>query len=106
MAGLLANSCYCATWCWVGEVVLVMRGAGWIKGLREAEARELRSEISRLEIDLIAAANSQGKSRLHDVAHTLRCQKARLERLEECLASMTSNVRPATSATPTHEGRR
>ena len=86
--------------------VLAMRGAGWIKGLREAEARELRSDIGRLEIDLIAAANSQGQYRLHDVANTLRCKKARLERLEEFLGSMTSKGRPATSATTPHEGRR
>ncbi|MDX8478757.1 hypothetical protein RFN28_09730 [Mesorhizobium sp. VK24D] len=65
-----------------------MRGAGWIKGLREAEAQQLRREIMQLELDLIDAANSKGKGALHDIAHTLRWQKARLERLEECLAAM------------------
>jgi hypothetical protein len=67
---------------------MAMRGAGWIRGLREAEARELRREIDQLELDLIEAANSKGKGKLHDIAHTLRWQKARLDRLEECLAAM------------------
>ena len=65
-----------------------MRGAGWIKRLREAEALELRREIGQLELDLIEAANSKGKGKLQDIAHSLRWQKARLERLEECLAAM------------------
>ena len=65
-----------------------MRGAGWIRGLREEEARQLRSEIDRLERGLIEAANSKAKWNLHEVAHTLRWQKARLRRLEECLAAM------------------
>jgi hypothetical protein len=65
-----------------------MRGAGWIRGLREAEARQLRREIDRLELGLIEAANSKAKWNLHEVAHTLRWQKARLRRLEECLAAM------------------
>jgi hypothetical protein len=67
---------------------MTMRGAGWIRGLREAEAQELRREIDQLELDLIEAANSKGKGKLHDIGHTLRWQKARLDRLEECLAAM------------------
>ena len=65
-----------------------MRGAGWIRGLREAEALQLRRDIDRLERGLIEAANSKAKWNLHEVAHTLRWQKARLRRLEECLAAM------------------
>ena len=65
-----------------------MRGAGWIKGLREAEARQLRREIFQLELDLIKAANSKARWNLHEIAHELRRRKARLERLEECLAAM------------------
>jgi DNA-binding NtrC family response regulator len=65
-----------------------MRGAGWIRGLREAEARQLRNEIDRLERGLIEAANSKAKWNLHEVAHALRWQKARLRRLEECLEAM------------------
>lgn len=65
-----------------------MRGAGWIRGLREAQAEELRREICQLELDLIEAANSKGSAKLQDIAYTLRWQKARLERLEECLAAM------------------
>jgi DNA-binding NtrC family response regulator len=69
-------------------MVGTMRGAGWIRGLREAEARQLRSEIDRLERGLIEAANSKAKWNLHEVAHTLRWQKAKLRRLEECLDAM------------------
>ncbi len=65
-----------------------MRVAGWIRGLRETEARQLRCEIDLLERGLIEAANSKAKWNLHEVAHTLRWQKARLRRLEECLAAM------------------
>ncbi len=65
-----------------------MRGAGWIRGLREAEAAQLRREISRLERDLLQAANSKAMRNLHEAAHALRWQKARLRRLEECLAAM------------------
>lgn len=65
-----------------------MRGAGWIKGLREAEAEQLRGEIGRLERDMLNAANSKAKRNLHEAAHSLRWQKARLKRLEECLAAM------------------
>ncbi|TIW20796.1 MAG: hypothetical protein E5V65_07430 [Mesorhizobium sp.] len=65
-----------------------MRGAGWIKGLREAEAQELRREINRLELELVEAANATGPRKQHDIVHSLRRQKARLERLEECLAAM------------------
>ncbi|MGX5800030.1 hypothetical protein ACWGS9_02155 [Bradyrhizobium sp. Arg314] len=48
----------------------------------------MRSEIDRLERGLIEAANSKAKWNLHEVAHTLRWQKARLRRLEECLTAM------------------
>ncbi|TPN88620.1 hypothetical protein FJ987_19825 [Mesorhizobium sp. CU2] len=65
-----------------------MRGAGWIRGLREAEAVQLRREIGRLERNMLDAANSKAKRNLHDAAHALRWQKARLRRLEECLAAM------------------
>ncbi|MBZ9818033.1 MULTISPECIES: hypothetical protein [unclassified Mesorhizobium] len=75
--------------------------------MREAEARQLRSEIDRLERGLIEAANSKAKWNLHEVAHTLRWQKARLRRLQECLDAMpegkeirTDSDRPAASIQP------
>jgi hypothetical protein len=74
-----------------------MRGPGWIKGLREDEARELRSEISRLELALFAACNSEGMHKVSDVARTLRWQKLRLQRLEDWIASMASKGQPSTS---------
>jgi hypothetical protein len=74
--------------CIDGGLRVIMRGAGWIRGLREAEALELRRGIRQLELDLIEAANSKGKGKLQDIAHRLRWQKTRLERLEECLAAM------------------
>ncbi|PBC11794.1 hypothetical protein CK230_00005 [Mesorhizobium sp. WSM3859] len=73
-----------------------MRGAGWIRGLREAEAHQLRSEIDRLERGLIETANSNARCNLHEVAHTLRWQKARLRLLEECLAAMPAG-KPASN---------
>jgi hypothetical protein len=67
-----------------------MRGVGWIRGLREAEALKLRGEVDRLERDLLSAANSKAKRNLHETAHALRWHKAQLQRLEECLAAMPS----------------
>jgi hypothetical protein len=62
-----------------------MRGPGWIKEMRQADAQQLRDQIAPLEVDLIGAANSKGKWKLHEIAHALRAQKARLELLEECI---------------------
>lgn len=56
--------------------------------MRQAEAQKVRDQIALLELDLISAANSNGKWKLHEVAHALRSQKAQLERLEECIAWM------------------
>jgi len=72
-----------------------MRGAGWIRTLRETEAKQLHAEISLLELDLIKAANSKARWNLHEIAHALRWRKAHPERLEECLAAMAP-ARPAT----------
>lgn len=70
------------------ENAWIMRGAGWIRRLREDEAEQLRADIRQLELDLINAANSKARWNLHEIAHALRRQKAHLERLEECLAAM------------------
>ena len=67
------------------RVVAMMRGPGWVRDLRQAEAQQLRDQIARLESELISAANSNGKWKLHDIAHALRAQKARLALLEECI---------------------
>lgn len=68
-----------------------MRGPGWIRELREADARQLRDQIVLLECELISAANnSKAKWTLPDVAHALRARKDRLKLLEECIDWMRS----------------
>ncbi|WP_188131407.1 hypothetical protein [Mesorhizobium sp. NFR06] len=62
----------------------------------------MRRDIDRLELDLIKAANSKAKWDLHEIAHTLRWQKARLQRLEECLAAMPEGKTALTD--PDREG--
>jgi len=53
-----------------------MRGPGWIKEIRQADAQRLRDRIALLEGDLISAANnSKGKWKLHEIAHALRATK-------------------------------
>ncbi|WP_371010885.1 hypothetical protein [Mesorhizobium sp. RCC_202] len=81
-----------------------MRGLGWIRGLREAEALKLRDEVDQLERDLLSAANSKAKRNLHETAHALRWHKAQLRRLEECLAAMPA--RKMTSARPDRSDRK
>ena len=61
-----------------------MRGRGWIKALRQDEARQMRVRIAELERNLTAA----GRQQRHEAGHELRNAKFRLERLEECIASM------------------
>ncbi|AZO32027.1 hypothetical protein EN828_26110 [Mesorhizobium sp. M2D.F.Ca.ET.185.01.1.1] len=66
-----------------------MRGLGWIRRIRQDEAQQMRDRIALLECELIIAASSRGKSNLLNAGHELRSQKARLERLEHCIASMS-----------------
>ena len=65
-----------------------MRGRGWIKALRQDEARQVRARIAELERNLTAASPSQGRQQRHEAGHELRNAKFRLERLEECIAAM------------------
>lgn len=64
-----------------------MRGRGWIKALRQDEARQLRARIAELERGLMAASK-HGRHRRHEAGHELRNTKFRLSRLEECIAEM------------------
>ncbi|MEO5759251.1 MAG: hypothetical protein ABIQ51_20580 [Mesorhizobium sp.] len=64
-----------------------MRGRGWIKALRQDEARQVRARIAELERDLMATS-PQGRNRRHETGHQLRNAKFRLERLEECIAEI------------------
>ncbi|AZO42612.1 hypothetical protein EJ076_16705 [Mesorhizobium sp. M7D.F.Ca.US.005.01.1.1] len=64
-----------------------MRGRGWIKALRQDEARQVRARIAELERDLMATS-PQGRHRRHEAGHELRNAKFRLERLEECIAEI------------------
>lgn len=52
----------------------------------------MRDRIALLESELINAAGSKGKSNLLNVGHQLRSQKARLERLEQCIAWMPKRL--------------
>ncbi|CCV03028.1 hypothetical protein MESS2_1000042 [Mesorhizobium metallidurans STM 2683] len=50
-----------------------MRGRGWIKALRQDEARQVRARIAELERDLIAPT-PQGRHRRFEAGHELRCE--------------------------------
>ena len=64
-----------------------MRGRGWIKALRQDEARQLRARIAELERGLMLGSK-HGRHRRHEAGHELRNAKFRLQRLEECIAEM------------------
>ncbi|RUW82248.1 MAG: hypothetical protein E5V66_16850 [Mesorhizobium sp.] len=66
-----------------------MRGLGWLRELRLAEAQQIRDRIASLEVELISAAAAKGKFNL---GHQLRSQKARLGRLEQCIAWMPKRL--------------
>ncbi|WP_192356087.1 hypothetical protein [Mesorhizobium mediterraneum] len=61
-----------------------MRGRGWIKALRQEEARQVRARIAELERDLMATT-PQGRHRRFEAGHEVRNAKFRLERLEESI---------------------
>ncbi|RWA97637.1 MAG: hypothetical protein EOQ39_32580 [Mesorhizobium sp.] len=65
----------------------LMRGRGWIKGLRRDEARQVRARIAELERDLMATT-VQGRHRRFEAGNELRVAKFRLERIEECIAGI------------------
>ncbi|MEI8703288.1 hypothetical protein LRP31_34325 (plasmid) [Mesorhizobium mediterraneum] len=68
-----------------------MRGRGWIKALRQDEARQVRARIAELERDLIAPT-PQGRHRRLEAGHELRNAKSRLARLEECISGNTGET--------------
>ena len=70
-----------------------MRGRGWIKELRQGEARQVRSRIAELERDLMGNS-PQGRHRRFEAGHELRNAKSRLERLEECIAEIDIRSQP------------
>ncbi|MER8402742.1 hypothetical protein NKI19_26790 [Mesorhizobium sp. M0751] len=65
----------------------LMRGRGWIKALRQDDARQVRAHIAELERNLIATT-PHGRNRRFDAGNELRIAKSRLERLEECIAAI------------------
>ncbi|SJM34220.1 conserved hypothetical protein [Mesorhizobium delmotii] len=69
-----------------------MRGRGWIKALRQDEARQARARVAELERDLIAAT-PQGRHRRFEAGHELRNAKFRLARLEECISEIPEKYR-------------
>lgn len=64
-----------------------MRGRGWIKALRQEDARQVRARIAELERDLMMTT-PMGRHRRFEAGHDLRNAKFRLERLEECIAEI------------------
>lgn len=71
-----------------------MRGLGWIKTLRQDDARRVRARITELERDLMATS-PQGRRRRHEAGHELRNAKFRLQRLEECIAEIPEKCQRA-----------
>ncbi|WP_192258206.1 hypothetical protein [Mesorhizobium caraganae] len=69
-----------------------MRGRGWIKALRQDEARQVRARIAELERDLMATT-PMGRHRRFETGHELRNAKFRLERLDECIAEIPEKCR-------------
>ncbi|RNJ42756.1 hypothetical protein B5V01_22360 [Mesorhizobium erdmanii] len=69
-----------------------MRGRGWIKALRQDEARQVRARIAELERDLMVTT-PMGRHRRFETGHELRNAKFRLERLEECIAEIPEKCR-------------
>ncbi|QKC97559.1 hypothetical protein EB231_24930 [Mesorhizobium sp. NZP2298] len=65
-----------------------MRGRSWIKALRQDEARLVRARIAELERNLTAASPARGRQQRQEAGHELRNAKLRLERLQECIASI------------------
>ncbi len=65
-----------------------MRGRGWIKALRQDDARQVRARIAELEHDLMAIT-PQGRHRRFEAGYELRNAKFRLECLEECIAGIS-----------------
>ncbi|MER8383194.1 hypothetical protein [Mesorhizobium sp. M0195] len=65
----------------------LMRGRGWIKALRQDDARQVRAHIAELERNLMATT-PQGRHRRFEAGNELRIAKFRLERLEECIAAI------------------
>ncbi|WP_245487635.1 hypothetical protein [Mesorhizobium sp. M4A.F.Ca.ET.022.05.2.1] len=66
----------------------LMRGRGWIKALRQDDARQVRARIADLEHDLMAIT-PQGRHRRFEAGYELRNAKFRLECLEECIAGIS-----------------
>ncbi|GLS40636.1 hypothetical protein GCM10010869_62330 [Mesorhizobium tianshanense] len=65
-----------------------MRGRGWIKALRQDEARQVRARIAELERDLMVTT-PMGRQLRFEAGHELRNATFRLERLEECIAEIS-----------------
>jgi hypothetical protein len=66
-----------------------MRGRGWIRQQRLAEARELTEQITRLERELLVPRRAK-PSELLEVGYQIRNSKRRLRRLERCISALES----------------
>ncbi|MBZ9993139.1 hypothetical protein [Mesorhizobium sp. BH1-1-4] len=66
-----------------------MKGRGWIRQQRVADAEAVRKNIARLEQELIAT-RADKRAKLHEIGIQLRSHKSRLERLERCISALHS----------------
>ncbi|CDX29433.1 conserved hypothetical protein [Mesorhizobium sp. ORS 3359] len=66
-----------------------MRGRGWIRQQRLAEAQELTLQITRLEQELLVPEGAK-PSELLEVGYQIRTYKRRLRKLERCICALQS----------------
>ncbi|MBZ9776900.1 hypothetical protein [Mesorhizobium sp. CO1-1-8] len=66
-----------------------MKGRGWIRLQRVADAQAIRKKIALLEQELIAARTDK-HAKLHEIGLQLRAYKSQLERLELCISALQS----------------
>lgn len=67
-----------------------MRGRGWIRQQRLADAKELTQQIARLEQDLLVPKGPSKRRELIEVGYQIRSYKRRLRKLERCISALQS----------------
>ncbi|TPJ66012.1 Sec1 family protein [Mesorhizobium sp. B2-7-1] len=73
-----------------------MKGRGWIRERRIAEATQVRDQIAKLEQELLAGGGDhRRRTKFHDIGHQLRSHKSRLERLERCISALCNGSKQA-----------
>lgn len=65
-----------------------MRGRGWIRELRLADAQQLRKQIAQFEMELLTERESFKLRRLAELGYHIHSRKLRLQRLERCISAL------------------